>query len=143
MAKASSIFVNLPVKSLKRSVKFWRALGFRFNKEFTGKNATCLMLGRNLHAMLLVEKFFKSFNRKLGICNTDKGIEAITALQLKSRGEVDALTGRAIKAGARKTREAYDHGWMYGNSIRDLDGHIWEFFFMDVAAMRKAQKNKE
>ena len=137
---AKQLFVNLPVKSLKRTMKFWGALGFRFNKEFTDKNATCLVIGKNLYAMLLVEKFFKSFNKKRGICNTKKDIETITALQVGSRKDVDALAGKAIKAGAKRTRKAYDYGWMYGESIEDLDGHIWEFFYMNVVEMRKSQK---
>jgi predicted lactoylglutathione lyase len=133
------IFVNLPVKDLKRSKAFFSAMGFKFDRRFEDKNATCLILGKNMFAMLLVWKFFKSFNKK-GACNAKKDIETITALQVASKKEVDALTGKALRAGAKRTRKAYDYGWMYGESIEDLDGHIWEFFFMDVKGMIESQK---
>ncbi|MFA5930304.1 MAG: VOC family protein [Candidatus Micrarchaeia archaeon] len=136
---AKQMFVNLPVKSLARAMKFWRAIGFKFDKEFTDENATCLVLGRNMFAMLLTEKFFKSFIKK-GVCNTKKGIEAITALQLGSKSEVRKLTAKALAAGAREARKPYDYGWMYGTSFYDPDGHNWEFFFMDMKGYRAAQK---
>lgn len=136
------IFVNLPVKNLKRSIAFWGALGFKFDRRFTDKNATCLILGKNLYAMLLVEKFFKSFNKR-GICNTKKDLEAITALQLESKKEVDRLTAKAKRAGAKMERKPYDYGWMYGASFFDLDGHNWEFFYMDMKGyMATKKKNK-
>jgi predicted lactoylglutathione lyase len=133
------MFVNLPVKSLKRSMKFWGALGFKFNKDFTDENATCLVLGKNMYSMLLTEKFFKSFSKK-AICNTKKGIEAITSLQVGSKSEVNRLTGKALKAGAREARKPYDYGWMYGTSFYDLDGHNWEFFYMDMKGYKASQK---
>lgn len=137
------IFVNLPVKNLKRTIAFFSALGFRFSKDFTDKNAACVIIGKNMYAMLLVEKFFKSFNKGKGICNTKKGIETITALRMGSRKEVDALTKKALRAGAKETRKPYDYGWMYGTSISDPDGHIWEFFFMDMEGFKKAQKQQK
>ena len=60
----SQIFVNLPVKDLKRSVDFFTKLGYTFNPTFTDENATCMILGDNLFVMLLVEKFFSSFTNK-------------------------------------------------------------------------------
>jgi predicted lactoylglutathione lyase len=135
------MFVNLPVKSLKRSMGFWRALGFRFNPDFTDKNAAALVFGKNMYAMLLVEKYFESFTKKR-ICDTKNGIEAITALQMGSKAEVLRLTGKALKAGAREARKPYDYGWMYGTSFYDPDGHNWEFFFMDMKCFRAAQKKK-
>ena len=136
------IFVNLPVKNLKRTTAFFSALGFKFNKDFTDKKATCMIIGKNMYAMLLVEKYFKSFNPKLGGCGAKK-IETITALQLASRKEVDAMARKALKAGAKLTRKAYDYGWTYGESIADLDWHVWEFFYMDMAGFKKAQKQKK
>jgi len=136
---ARQIFVNLPVKSLARSMKFWGAIGFRFDKRFADENAVCLVLGKNLYSMLLVEKFFKSFNTR-GICNTKKGLEAITALQMGSKSEVIRLTKKALLAGAKEARKPYDYGWMYGTSFYDPDGHNWEFFFMDMKGFMKAQK---
>jgi predicted lactoylglutathione lyase len=36
--------------------------------------------------------------------------------------------------GARRYKEPEDHGLMYGWGFEDLDGHLWEFLWMDPAA---------
>ncbi len=136
------MFVNLPVKNLKRTMKFWQALGFRFNKEFTDEKAASLVLGKNAYAMLVTEKFFKGFLTKKRIVDTRKAIESITALEVGSRGEVDALVKKAKKAGA-KMGKPYDYGYMYGQALEDLDGHAWEFFYMNLNGYRKWRKQQK
>ena len=69
--KHAQIFVNLPVKDLKRSVEFFTKLGCTFNPQFTDENATCMIIGENLFVMLLVEKFFGTFTHK-GITDTTR-----------------------------------------------------------------------
>ena len=61
---AKKIFVNLPVKDLKRSIDFFSSLGFSFNPQFTDEQATCMIIGENIYAMLLVENRFKDFTNK-------------------------------------------------------------------------------
>ena len=34
------LFVNIPVNDLQRSTRFFEALGFRFNRQFTDATAT-------------------------------------------------------------------------------------------------------
>lgn len=134
-----SIFVNLPVRNLKRTMAFFSAMGFRFNKEFTDKKAASMVIGKNMYAMLLVEKFFRTFAKK-GISDARRGTEVITALRLGSKREVDAMLEKALKAGAKRANKPYDYGWMYGQAIEDLDGHLWEFFWMDMKGFRKANR---
>ena len=86
--------------------------------------------------MLLVEKFFKSFTKK-EICDATKDAEVIIALSAESREKVDQMINRVIKAGGRESREPQDHGWMYGRSFQDIDGHLWEVIYMDVSALQK------
>lgn len=50
-----------------------------------------------------------------------------------SRADVDAIAEAALKAGGRETREAQDLGFMYSRAIADLDGHVWEYFHMDMS----------
>ena len=45
-----------------------------------------------------------------------------------------AVVPAALAAGGQEARPAEDHGFMYGRSFEDPDGHIWEPFFMDMAA---------
>jgi uncharacterized protein len=30
-----------------------------------------------------------------------------------------------------------DHGFMYGWSFKDLDGHLWDVFWMDPSALEQ------
>lgn len=130
----NQIFVNLPVKDLNKSVEFFTWLGFTFDPRFTDQNATCMILGQNMFAMLLVEEFFKSFTHK-DIPDTTHNSEAIIAMQVDSRDQVDLIMSSAIKAGGREFEESQDQGWMYSRGFEDLDGHLWEVIFMDISAM--------
>ncbi len=50
---AIKIFVNLPVKDLKRSIEFFTKLGFAFNPQFTDETATCMIVSDDIFVMLL------------------------------------------------------------------------------------------
>lgn len=136
MSMATKIFVNLPIKDLTRTVDFFTKLGFSFNPQFTDENATCMIIGEDIFVMLLVEKFFKTFTKK-EICDPTKDAEVIIALSAESREKVDQMINRVIKAGGTESREPQDHGWMYGRSFQDIDGHLWEVIYMDVSALQK------
>jgi uncharacterized protein len=125
----SQIFVNLPVKNLDRSVEFFTKLGYSFNPQFTDENATCMILGDNLFAMLLVEKYFKGFTDK-SIADTSKATETLTCLSCASKTEVDSLVAKARAGGAKIPRQAQDHGFMYSHGYENLDGHTWELVYM-------------
>lgn len=62
--RAKQIFVNLPVQDLKKSVEFFTKVGFEFDANFTDESATCMIIGENIYAMLLVEERFQSFISK-------------------------------------------------------------------------------
>jgi len=128
----SQIFVNLPVKDLKRSVDFFTKLGYTFNPQFTDDNATCMILGDNLFVMLLTEKFFASFTAK-AICDTTKATESLTCVACSSKQQVDDLVAKARAGGGTVPRSAQDHGFMYAHGFEDLDGHTWELVHMTGA----------
>lgn len=130
------IFVNLPVRDLKKSIDFFTNLGFTFNPQFTDEKATCMIVGENIYVMLLTEKYFKSFTKK-EIGDTKNNTSVIIALDMENREKVDEILEKALKSGATKDRDALDYGWMYNQSFSDLDGHQWEVFYMDMAAMPK------
>jgi len=133
------IFVNLPVKDLDKTIEFFTKLGFKFNPQFTDENATCMIIGENIFAMLLVEKFFKSFTRK-DICDTSRSTEVINALSVDNRKQVDEMVKKALAAGATKHNEPKDYGFMYQWGFEDLDGHLWEVFHMDEKGMPEQKK---
>lgn len=131
------IFVNLPVKDLSKSIDFFKKLGFSFNAEFTDENATCMIIGDNIFAMLLVEKFFKEFLRNKEISDATKTTEVLLALSVEGREKVDEMMKKVVAAGGKEAREAQDYGWMYARAFEDIDGHIWEVFFMDESKKPK------
>ena len=130
------IFVNLPVRDLGKSVEFFTSLGFEFNPQFTDEKATCMVVSEQAFVMLLVESFFQTFTKK-AIADTATHIETLLALSAESREEVDELVEKALAAGGRKAEEPQDHGYMYGASFEDLDGHIWEAIWMDPDAIEQ------
>jgi predicted lactoylglutathione lyase len=136
------IFVNLPVRDLKKTMDFFAKLGFSFNPVFTDENAACMVISENIYAMLLVEKFFKGFIPGKEICDSRKSTEVLVALSAGSRQEVDELVRKAVAAGGSEYREAQDYGWMYGRAFQDIDGHIWETFHANLDAMPEEMKNK-
>jgi uncharacterized protein len=124
------IFVNLPVKDLNKSKAFFSALGYSFNPQFTNESGACMIISENsIYAMLLTEDFFKSFIDKK-IANAHEVTEVLTCLSCESREEVDGLVAKALAAGGKAPRPPQDHGFMYGHSFEDLDGHIWELAYM-------------
>lgn len=125
-----NLYVNLPVKDLERTVDFFAALGFSFNPRFTDENAACMIINDSTSVMLLVESFFATFTSK-PVADAHAATEALLALSVDSRTEVDAFVARALAAGASEYAEPRDLGFMYQRGIADLDGHQWEVFFMD------------
>ena len=128
------VFVNLPVRDLQRSVAFFTKLGFTFNPQFTDDSATCMILSEEAYVMLLVEKRFKDFTHKR-ICDTSTSTEALVALSCRDRAEVDHMVNTALASGGSGALPPADHGFMYAWSFYDPDGHHWEVFHMDPAAV--------
>jgi uncharacterized protein len=130
------LFVNLPVRDLKKSMEFFAALGFTFNPQFTDDKAACMVFSEDAYAMLLHEPFFKTFTKR-PIVDARQQTEGIFALSCDSRADVDDLMKKALEAGAAPAMPGQDHGFMYMNSFYDLDGHHWEVLWMDPGYVQK------
>jgi uncharacterized protein len=126
---ASQIFVNLPIADQARSRAFFGALGFTFNEEFSDENALNLVLGDSLFAMLLSPERFADFAVKP--ISDGSSTEAILALGVDSREDVDRIADAALASGGAKAKDPQDMGFMYGRSFLDPDGHHWEVVWMD------------
>jgi len=134
---ATSIFINLPVKDLDASMAFFAKLGFTFNAQFTSEAAASMVISETIYAMLLTHEHFKGFTPKR-IADATESTEVLLALSRDSREEVDLMADAALTAGATATRPPEDHGFMYTRAINDLDGHVWEIFWMDPATVNQA-----
>lgn len=133
MTHHEMIFVNLPVADLARSRAFFGALGYSFDEDFCDGDALCLRLGPTIYAMLLREDLFARFHD--GTTADGACVETLLCVSAPSRESVDALVDRAVLAGGREVRSE-DHGFMYGRSYADPDGHVWEVMWMDPGTAR-------
>ena len=138
----TKIFVNLPVKDLERSKAFFAKLGYSFNPQFTDERAACMVIGEDIYTMLLSVPFFKTFTRK-EIADAAKATEVLVALTADSKEQVDEMLRKALAAGAKEAREPMEYEFMYGRSFEDLDGHIWEVFWMDPSAINQANAQNQ
>jgi len=131
---ARKIYVNVPVKDLSRSIDFYTKVGFSFNQQFSDENATSIIVSDDILVMLLREDFFKKFTNK-PIANAKESTEVLISISAESREEVDEMVGLAIAAGGASPIPTQEHGWMYGRSFEDPDGHIWEVSYLDMSAL--------
>jgi uncharacterized protein len=130
-----TIFINLPVTDVDTSRKFFTELGYSFNEQFSDQNALCLVISDTIFAMLLDRDFFKTFSPH-EVADAHQSTETLLGLSAESRQAVDALVDKALGAGGTEVREPVSQGdFMYGRAFADPDGHIWEIFWMDPAAV--------
>ena len=132
MTTNDTIFVNMPVRDLQKSIAFFTSLGYAFNPQMTSEDAACMIIGEKIFAMLLTHERFSDFS-PLPPTDTSKSVEALFALSCASREEVDDLVRKAVAAGGTTVDEAADHGFMYDHGFRDLDGHCWGVFWINPA----------
>lgn len=129
------IFVNLPVTDLEKSKAFYSAVGFTNEPKFTDETAAAMQLSEAIVVMLLTHEKWKSFTSK-DIPDAKKTAQVMNALGADSRDAVDTMVDKAAAAGGTPDcNPKQDYGFMYGRSFEDPDGHIWEVFWMDEAAV--------
>ena len=133
-ATPRKLFVSLPVRDLQRAITFYEALGFTFNAQFTAADSTAMLVGEDAYFMLLRRERFATFCRR-PVGDPRRDTTGLYALSVDSREAVDAMVRQAIAAGGAPALEPQDHGFMYGWSFYDPDGHHWEVFWMDPAAV--------
>ncbi|MFJ5534403.1 VOC family protein [Streptomyces sp. NPDC093261] len=129
------IFVNLPVVDVEASKKFFTELGYTINPQFTTDDCACVVISDTIIAMLLGKQRYADFTKK-EIADATRTSEVLLCLSAESRDKVDELVDRALAAGGSVGGETQDHGFMYGRSFDDLDGHTWEVMWMDPAAVQ-------
>ena len=132
----SKIFINLPVKNLGKSIEFYKKLGFSINPKFTDENAACVVIGDKICVMILTSDKFKEFTKK-EIPDKNTESEVINAIQVNSKEEVDEIYNKALSSEGKKAYDFTEYDFMYGRAFLDLDGHIWEVFWMDEEKMQK------
>lgn len=136
---AQMIFVNLPVADLARATAFYEATGFTKNPMFCDDTtANCMVPSESIFVMLLTHEKFRQFSPK-PIADATAVSEVLLCISSESRDAVDGLVSKAVAGGGTADPcPKQDHGFMYGRSYEDPDGHIWEVMWMDMAAFQQA-----
>ena len=128
----SQIFINLPVKELEKSLNFYTKMGFTNNPQFSDDTAKCMVFSEEIFVMLITHDRFKTFITK-PITDVSKTTSALLSISVESLDRVNEISNNAIAAGGKEPIEAKDYGFMQQRTIEDLDGHIWEIFYMDMS----------
>lgn len=139
---AKLIFLNLPVADLNAAKAFYEAIGATANPTFTDDTAACMVLSDVIHIMLLTHDKFAQFTPKR-IADARETSEILLCIALESREAVDEITEKALAAGAREPNAPDDHGFMYGRSFEDPDGHMWGPMWLDVEAAAAAMAQRQ
>ena len=120
-------FLNLPIRNVAETDKFFSALGLEKNEKYSSEDTTNAKINENTFVMLLEDKRFATF--------VDGNPEPINnnltiAIQFDTFTEVDDFYQKAIGAGAKDTTKPNpkSEAFMYGKAFRDINGHIWELF---------------
>jgi predicted lactoylglutathione lyase len=131
------IFVNLPVSDLQKSRAFLEALGAVNEPRFTDDTAACMTFSDTIHVMILTHDKFRQFTPR-PIADAKSASELLICLSADSRESVDsAVESAEANGGTADPAPKQDYGVMYGRSVADPDGHIFEIMWMDAAAAER------
>jgi hypothetical protein len=124
------IFVNLPVSDIARSTAFYEAVGGVKNPQFSDATSSCMVFSETIHAMLLSHDKYKMFTQR-PIADAHETSAALIGMTVENRADVDSIVDRAAATGGvADPNPRQDHGFMYGRSFEDPDGHVWELIWM-------------
>jgi uncharacterized protein len=126
----NQVFINFPVRDLARSIAFFKALGFIQNFQVTDKDAACIVVSKAINVMLLTHRRFTEFASRQ-IADTAKSSEVMLCLAVESRAKVHAIADAALASGGSPVGAPQEHGFLFGRSFADPDGHIWEIIWID------------
>lgn len=127
--------ISLPVKNLAKSLAFYEAIGFSRNKQFVDDNFAWMMLSDAISVVLLTHQKWKEFTTRT-IPDAKTSAQVALMLSRESRAAVDAMIEKGAEAGGVADPNPVENfEGMYGRSVEDPDGHIWEAKWMDMSAM--------
>jgi len=129
---ATQIFINLPIRDLKRSTAFYEAIGFKKNPQFSDDTTSCMVLSDTIFVMLLNYDKFKQFTPK-SIIDAKQTVGVLNSISVNSSEELNAFVDKALKEGGNEYRAPQDFGFMQLRCFEDPDGHNWEAFYMDMS----------
>ncbi len=133
------VWLNLPVKDLKKSKEFFKQIGFIPNPMHEkAEHLGSFFIGEDKFVLMLFpETTFKGFINHT-ISDTNNGSEMLINIDAESTEEVDKMAEKVRLAGGVIYAEPGEsQGWMYAFGFIDLDGHRWCMLYMDMTKMPK------
>lgn len=128
------IFISLPVTNLEASIRFYEALGFVRNLQFSDEGTAGMEWSEHIKVMLITHEKWRTFTTRSIPPSTSN--EAGFSLSIEDRENVDRMSdAAAANGGTADINPVQDHGFMYCRDMADPDGHIWGAMWMDSAAM--------
>ena len=102
---ATSIFINLPVRDLQKSMAFFAALGWSHNPQFTDETAASIVVSDTIYLMLLTHDKYRQFTDK-PLADPHKTSQVIVAFSADTPEDVNRLADAALKAGGKRAEAA-------------------------------------
>ncbi|MGX7395278.1 VOC family protein [Carnobacterium mobile] len=132
--QVKSIFINLPVEDLTKSVDFFSRLGFDFDPLYTDENASCLILKEGVFVTLILKDYFKSYTGK-EVPDAATETEVMVTLVAAKKNLVIEFLEKALALGATEQKVENTEKYIYYRRFTDLDGHLWELLYYDASEM--------
>jgi predicted lactoylglutathione lyase len=130
------IFIGLPVDNVAASKRFYEALGFTFNPQFSDDTTVSMVWSEVITVMLHTHAKWGTFTRRPIPPTTSS--EVMLAVSCDQRETVDVMNeAAAANGGQADINPVKDLGFMYNRSLADPDGHVWEAVWMNPEAMTK------
>ena len=127
-----SIYVGLPVTNLAASTRFYEALGFKKNAQFSDDTTSTMIWSDTITFQLQTHDKFKGWVSK-EVADARATSEVLLTLSQDTRDDVDAIVKAATEAGGKAgTRAPIDMGWLYNRSFEDPDGHMFEALWLNM-----------
>lgn len=128
------LWLNLPVNDLHKTKTFFTELGFeklRDAPEMVGFN-----IG-GVSVLMVTETRFEKFAQNK-VNDTSKGSELLISIGAPNKEYVDTMAAKVEAVGGTVfSSPAAIQGWMYGFAFSDLDGHRWNYLYMDFDKMNQ------
>lgn len=125
---STMVFVNFPVTDVKASTRFYEALGFSLNPDFSNEDTSCMVWDENFFIMLLAHEKYQFFTPNRTIADSKKTSSALIAFSLSSADEVKMFGEKAKDNGGYvyQIETGISEEYMYGLEVQDLDGNTLE-----------------
>lgn len=132
------IWLNLPVKNIKKTTEFFISIGFILNTHAPQSDtmASFKIGQKDFIVNFFTDEVFNTFT-PFKIADLENKTECLISIDAENAAEVDEILAKAEAAGGHiYAKGGEKDGWMYGGGFTDLDHHKWNVLFMDFSKFK-------